>query len=157
MLSGLGASAVRSVSVREPSVVAGRRTAFSAGPPRKNSPASRQARCSARGNDGGRAAAQVASALEQEMGAPALLIPFGQASDACHLANERIARANLLAGKNVRPLSASTCWRPATALVPTAEHLPFWRRGWLSSVSWLSHGCVAIAWVRCWRAQCDRV
>ena len=44
----------------------------------------------------------MASALEQEMGAPALLIPFGQASDACHLANERIARANLLAGKNVR-------------------------------------------------------
>jgi len=43
----------------------------------------------------------VASALEKEMGAPALLIPFGQASDACHLANERIARANLLAGKNV--------------------------------------------------------
>jgi len=44
---------------------------------------------------------QVASALEQELGAPALLIPFGQASDACHLANERLARANLLAGKNV--------------------------------------------------------
>lgn len=45
--------------------------------------------------------AQVASALEHELGAPALLIPFGQASDACHLANERLARANLLAGKNV--------------------------------------------------------
>ena len=100
---------------------------------------------------------QVASALEQELGAHALLIPFGQvtdvlmlclrteelvvlsaaglapvqatatctssvvlhdlsaqsgvllshaapaaqASDACHLANERISRDNLLAGKNV--------------------------------------------------------
>lgn len=43
----------------------------------------------------------VARALERELGASALLIPFGQASDACHLANERIARANLLAGKNV--------------------------------------------------------
>lgn len=61
----------------------------------------------------------VARALEQELGAPALLIPFGQASDACHLANERIARANLLAGKNVikHLLNevATSCPRPAAA------------------------------------------
>lgn len=35
------------------------------------------------------------------MGAPALLVPFGQASDNCHLANERLQRSNLLRGKNV--------------------------------------------------------
>ena len=43
----------------------------------------------------------MASALEKIVGAPALLVPFGQASDGCHLANERIQRANLLHGKNV--------------------------------------------------------
>jgi len=43
----------------------------------------------------------VASALEQLLGAPALLLPFGQASDGCHLANERLKRANLMHGKNV--------------------------------------------------------
>jgi di- and tripeptidase/Cys-Gly metallodipeptidase DUG1 len=45
--------------------------------------------------------AQVASALEKMLGAPALLVPFGQSSDACHLANERLARINLVRGKNV--------------------------------------------------------
>ena len=45
--------------------------------------------------------AAVASALEKLVGAPALLVPFGQASDNCHLPNERLRRANLLAGKNV--------------------------------------------------------
>ena len=45
--------------------------------------------------------AAVASALEKLVGAPALLVPFGQASDGCHLPNERLRRANLLAGKNV--------------------------------------------------------
>ena len=43
----------------------------------------------------------VASLLERLLGARAVLIPFGQASDACHLANERIGRANLRRGKNV--------------------------------------------------------
>ena len=43
----------------------------------------------------------MASALEKIVGAPALLVPFGQASDACHLSNERIQRANLVHGKNV--------------------------------------------------------
>ncbi|KAK9839468.1 hypothetical protein WJX81_003920 [Elliptochloris bilobata] len=43
----------------------------------------------------------VASALEKMLGAPALLVPLGQASDACHLANERISRTNLVRGKNV--------------------------------------------------------
>ncbi|KAK9917148.1 hypothetical protein WJX75_001304 [Coccomyxa subellipsoidea] len=43
----------------------------------------------------------VASALEKLLGAPALLVPFGQSSDACHLANERLQRINLIRGKNV--------------------------------------------------------
>ncbi|CAL8463359.1 g2893 [Coccomyxa elongata] len=43
----------------------------------------------------------VASALEKMLGAPALLVPFGQSSDACHLANERLQRINLVRGKNV--------------------------------------------------------
>ena len=43
----------------------------------------------------------VAATLERLLGARALLIPFGAASDACHLANERIGRENLIRGKNV--------------------------------------------------------
>lgn len=43
----------------------------------------------------------VASALEKMLGAPALLLPMGQSSDNCHLANERLRRANLIHGKNV--------------------------------------------------------
>lgn len=43
----------------------------------------------------------VASALEKMLDAPAVLLPMGQSSDACHLANERIRRVNLLHGKNV--------------------------------------------------------
>ena len=39
--------------------------------------------------------------MEKIVGAPALLVPFGQASDNCHLSNERIQRANLIHGKNV--------------------------------------------------------
>ena len=46
-------------------------------------------------------AVQVASSLEKTLNAPALLVPFGQASDACHLANERLAGINLIKGKNV--------------------------------------------------------
>jgi acetylornithine deacetylase/succinyl-diaminopimelate desuccinylase-like protein len=43
----------------------------------------------------------VAGVIEAVLGAPALLIPLGQSSDACHLPNERIRRANLVRGKNV--------------------------------------------------------
>lgn len=43
----------------------------------------------------------VASTLEKLLKAPALLVPFGQASDNCHLSNERLSRENLLRGKNV--------------------------------------------------------
>ena len=43
----------------------------------------------------------VAATLERLLGAKALLIPFGASSDACHLANERIGRENLIRGKNV--------------------------------------------------------
>lgn len=43
----------------------------------------------------------VASVLEKLLGAPALLLPLGQSSDNCHLANERIRRLNLIRGKNV--------------------------------------------------------
>lgn len=43
----------------------------------------------------------MASVLEEILGAPALLIPMGQASDNCHLANERIRLTNLFKGKNV--------------------------------------------------------
>ena len=44
---------------------------------------------------------QVASALEKMIGAPALMLPMGQSSDNCHLANERVRRSNLVRGKNV--------------------------------------------------------
>eukprot|EP00884_Botryococcus_braunii_P000755 jgi/Botrbrau1/10680/Bobra.139_2s0010.1 len=43
----------------------------------------------------------VASMLETMLGAPALMLPFGQSSDKCHLANERIQRRNLFKGKNI--------------------------------------------------------
>jgi hypothetical protein len=43
----------------------------------------------------------VASLIEKTLGAPALLIPMGQSSDNCHLANERLRRLNLVKGKNV--------------------------------------------------------
>ncbi len=43
----------------------------------------------------------VASLIEKTLGAPALMIPMGQSSDNCHLANERIRRTNLVKGKNV--------------------------------------------------------
>ncbi len=43
----------------------------------------------------------VASYLERMLGAPAIMIPMGQSSDNCHLANERIRRTNLFKGKNV--------------------------------------------------------
>lgn len=43
----------------------------------------------------------VASLIEKLLGAPALLIPMGQSSDNCHLANERLRRLNLVKGKNV--------------------------------------------------------
>lgn len=43
----------------------------------------------------------VASLIEKMLGAPALMIPMGQSSDNCHLANERLRRINLIKGKNV--------------------------------------------------------
>lgn len=43
----------------------------------------------------------VSRALEKMLQAPALLVPMGQASDNCHLANERIRRVNLFRGKSV--------------------------------------------------------
>ncbi|GIL70254.1 hypothetical protein Vretifemale_1091 [Volvox reticuliferus] len=43
----------------------------------------------------------VASYLERMLCAPAIMIPMGQSSDNCHLANERIRRPNLFKGKNV--------------------------------------------------------
>eukprot|EP00210_Caulerpa_lentillifera_P007669 g7320.t1 len=43
----------------------------------------------------------LASSLEKLLGANALLIPMGQASDHCHLANERIRKLNLMKGKDV--------------------------------------------------------
>ena len=43
----------------------------------------------------------VSRALEKMLDAPALLVPMGQASDNCHLANERMRRINLFRGKNV--------------------------------------------------------
>jgi di- and tripeptidase/Cys-Gly metallodipeptidase DUG1 len=43
----------------------------------------------------------VASLIEKMLGAPALMIPMGQSSDNCHLANERLRRVNLIKGKNV--------------------------------------------------------
>eukprot|EP00775_Hariotina_reticulata_P000343 gene343-573_t len=42
----------------------------------------------------------VASLIEKMLGAPALMIPMGQSSDNCHLANERLRRTNLIKGKN---------------------------------------------------------
>jgi di- and tripeptidase/Cys-Gly metallodipeptidase DUG1 len=59
----------------------------------------------------------VASLIEKTLGAPALMIPMGQSSDNCHLANERIRRTNLVKGKNVvRYLLEEV----AAALGPTA-------------------------------------
>lgn len=43
----------------------------------------------------------VASTLEKMLNAPAVLLPLGQSSDCCHLANERIRRVNLMRGKDV--------------------------------------------------------
>ncbi|KAI8475319.1 MAG: Zn-dependent exopeptidase [Monoraphidium minutum] len=62
----------------------------------------------------------VASLIEKLLGAPALLIPMGQSSDSCHLANERLRRLNLVKGKNVvrhlmEELAAAA---PAAAAVP---------------------------------------
>lgn len=42
-----------------------------------------------------------ASMLENMLGAPAVLVPMGQNSDNCHLANERLRKVNLIKGKNV--------------------------------------------------------
>jgi di- and tripeptidase/Cys-Gly metallodipeptidase DUG1 len=51
----------------------------------------------------------VASLIEKMLGAPALMIPMGQSSDNCHLANERLRRVNLIKGKNVVSLRAVCC------------------------------------------------
>lgn len=42
-----------------------------------------------------------ASMLESMLNAPAIMVPMGQFSDNCHLANERLRRQNLIKGKNV--------------------------------------------------------
>jgi len=42
-----------------------------------------------------------ASMLETLLSAPVIMLPMGQGSDNCHLANERIRRVNLIKGKNV--------------------------------------------------------
>jgi acetylornithine deacetylase/succinyl-diaminopimelate desuccinylase-like protein len=42
-----------------------------------------------------------ASMLETILGAPAMLLPMGQNSDNCHLANEKLRKVNLVKGKNV--------------------------------------------------------
>lgn len=42
-----------------------------------------------------------ASMLETILGAPAVLLPMGQNSDNCHLANEKLRKMNLIKGKNV--------------------------------------------------------
>jgi acetylornithine deacetylase/succinyl-diaminopimelate desuccinylase-like protein len=39
--------------------------------------------------------------LEKTLGAPAILLPFGQSSDNPHLENERIRGMNLMRGKNM--------------------------------------------------------
>lgn len=38
---------------------------------------------------------------QELLGARAIMVPMGQSSDRCHLANERIRRVNLVRGKNV--------------------------------------------------------
>lgn len=43
----------------------------------------------------------VASALEKLLGAPAVLLPMGQSSDAPHLANERVRVQNLVKGRGI--------------------------------------------------------
>lgn len=65
----------------------------------------------------------VASLIEKMLGAPALMIPMGQSSDNCHLANERLRRLNLIKGKNVvrhlleevAAAAAAGCAEPAAA------------------------------------------
>jgi acetylornithine deacetylase/succinyl-diaminopimelate desuccinylase-like protein len=42
-----------------------------------------------------------ASMLESMLDAPVIMVPMGQSSDNCHLANERIRKENLIKGKNV--------------------------------------------------------
>jgi di- and tripeptidase/Cys-Gly metallodipeptidase DUG1 len=60
----------------------------------------------------------VASLIEKMLGAPALMIPMGQSSDNCHLANERLRRVNLIKGKNV--VSVRGAWRFAAAAAAAA-------------------------------------
>ena len=71
----------------------------------------------------------VASLIEKLLGAPALMIPMGQSSDNCHLANERLRRVNLVKGKNVvrnlleelAAASAVVAPQPAADLEATAS------------------------------------
>jgi di- and tripeptidase/Cys-Gly metallodipeptidase DUG1 len=56
------------------------------------------------------------------------LLPQGQASDACHLANERLRRVNLIKGKNVvrhlmEDLAASACAAASDAAAAGGGHL----------------------------------
>jgi di- and tripeptidase/Cys-Gly metallodipeptidase DUG1 len=67
----------------------------------------------------------VASTLEKMLGAPALLVPMGQASDNCHLANERIRRLNLMRGKNVvKNILVAMGGAAAPAATPVAAPAP---------------------------------
>lgn len=68
----------------------------------------------------------VASLIEKMLGAPALMIPLGQSSDNCHLANERLRRLNLIKGKNVvrrmlEELAAAWMERGAACTVAAPE------------------------------------
>jgi Cys-Gly metallodipeptidase DUG1 len=53
----------------------------------------------------------VARVLEELLGAPAIMVPMGQASDAPHLANERMRRTNLFRGRNVIRRLLEDLWR----------------------------------------------
>ncbi|KAG1669406.1 hypothetical protein FOA52_004057 [Chlamydomonas sp. UWO 241] len=53
----------------------------------------------------------VARVLEELLGAPAIMVPMGQASDAPHLANERMRRTNLFRGRNVVRRLLEDLWR----------------------------------------------
>lgn len=73
---------------------------------------------------------QVASALEKLLSAPAVLIPMGQASDACHLANERLRCQNLFHGKNVIKsfIQELASYLPASVSTVSDGHAGLWSR-----------------------------
>lgn len=55
-----------------------------------------------------------ASLLESLLSAPAVMLPMGQSSDNCHLANERLRRQNLIKGKNVVRRILESYYDPVT-------------------------------------------